>query len=113
MSISKRPPEVIIEKASDYRTIIVSAVFGGHRPGCFEIIIYTDETIADDALSSIPPDPTRIKVKRILQCRLVMDPFQAKSFMLWLKKHIEDYEKEFGEIKLPKKMEKGEPTYIK
>jgi len=108
----KRPPEVVVERSPDYKTIIVSGVFGGHRPGFFEAIVYTDELLADEALASIPPDAERFKIKRTLQCRLVIDPVQAKSLLEWLKRHVEQYEKEFGEIR-PSPKEEKEQTYIR
>jgi len=110
--MARRPPEIIVEKSPDYKTIIVSGVFGGHRPGFFEVIVYTDELVADEALSSVPPDTDKIKVKRTLQCRLVMDPVEAKSFFEWFKQHMEQYEKEFGEIKI-RPEERREQTYIR
>jgi len=111
--MAKRPPEVILERAPDYRTIIVSAIYGGHRPGYFEVIVYTDEMVADEVLASIPPATERLKIKRTLQCRLVIDPIQAKSLMRWFKEHIEAYEKQFGEIKIMPEGEEGKATYIK
>ena len=82
-------------------------VFLGHRPGYFEIVVYTEEMIADDALSSLKPEPKKIKVKRVLQCRLIIDPIQAKSIAKWLNEHIKQYEKSFGEIKLPSEKPQG------
>ena len=110
--MGRRPPEIIVERDPSYRSIVVSGVFGGHRPGFFEAIVYTDELVADDALSSIPPATERIKIKRVLQCRLVMDPVQAKNLLQWLKQHIDRYEKEFGEIK-PAPKEEREQSYIR
>ena len=101
MSQPRPPPKVEISKHENYRTIIVNGVFGGHRAGYFEAVIYTDEMVADESLSTIPPDPTKVRVKRELQCRLVMDPVQAKMLMKWLAQHIEQYEKAFGKIVLP------------
>ena len=97
-------PEIRVEKHKDYRTIIVNGVYGGHRPGFFEAIIYTDEIEADEALSTIPPSSEKVKIRRVLQCRLVMDPVQAKSIQQWLTRHIEEYEKKFGKIPLPEKV---------
>jgi len=103
-----------VVRDDSYRTILVNGVFGGHRPGFFEAIVYTDEIIADDALSSMPPSPEQVKIKRVLQCRLVMDPVQAKSLLNWLSEHVSEYEKKFGKITLPGeiKLEKRELGYI-
>jgi len=109
---AEKPPKIEVEKDPQYKTIIVSGVFGGHRPGFFEAVIYTDEIVADEALKSIPPDARKIYVKRVIKCRLLMDPFQAKSFAEWLMRHVKEYEKKFGEIKIPKKATSEKPSYI-
>jgi hypothetical protein len=96
---------------------IVNGVFGGHRPGFFEAVVYTDEMMADEALSKAPPLSEKVKIRRILQCRLIMDPIQAKSLFNWLSNHIKEYEKLFGKIVLPSELpqvsrRKEEPSYI-
>lgn len=102
-----------VERSPCYRTIVVSGVFGGHRPGFFEAIVYTDELMADRALESQPPDSSKVAVKRTIQCRLLMNPFQAKALLMWLKEHVEAYERKFGEIKLPEKPRRAEgPGYM-
>jgi len=83
-------------------------VFGGHRPGSFDAIIYTDEFTADDALASVPPDAGKVTIKRTLQVRLVFDPVQAKSFAHWLNSHIQKYEEIFGKIPSPGDIRPGE-----
>lgn len=111
----QRPPEIVIEKYDGYRTIIVNGFFGGHRPGFFEAVIYTDELLTDEALSIFPPDNTKIKIKRTLQSRLVFDPVQAKALSQWLTDHIGKYEKMFGEIPDPSKhpkQQKGKDSTI-
>ena len=103
----QRPPKVVAEKHEHYRTINVNGFYGGHRPGFFEAVVYTDEMITEEALSSIPPDSSKIVVKRTVQTRLVMDPFQAKSFLKWLSDHIKQYETVFGKIPDLGTLEKG------
>jgi hypothetical protein len=101
-----------VEKHPDFRTIIVSGVFGGHRPGYFEAITYTDELVADEALATPVTDPTKAHGKRTIQCRLYFDPLTAKSIAAWLNGHVADYEKEFGAIKTPAEPpQKGRATY--
>ena len=100
--VAKPPPKITIEKHEGYRTIFQSGVFGGHRPGFFEWVVYTDEMIADEALSTLPPDPNKVYIKRTLQCRIIVTPEQAKSMAEWLNNHIREYEKKFGKIITPK-----------
>ena len=106
MSKTQKLPKFVVQKDEHYRDIIVNGVYGGHRPGFFEALIYTEEIVADDALSSQPIDGKKIYIQRTLQCRLILDPVQAKSFAKWLKNHITAYEKTFGKIVMPEELGK-------
>jgi len=108
MTSGRPPPKIIVEKHENYRTIIQSGVFGGHRPGFFEWIVYTDEISAEDALSTIPPDSAKLYIKRTLQCRLILSPVQAKILYEWLGEHIRKYEEIYGKIITPKELKKSE-----
>jgi hypothetical protein len=99
----QRPPEVNIEFSPDYRTIIISGIFGGHRPGFFEAVVYSDELNPVEAFKTIQPDVTKVKIKRTMQIRLYFDPIQAKSILKWLSEHVQQYEKSFGVIPEPGK----------
>ncbi len=98
-------PKIIVEKHKDYRTIVVDGVFGGHKPGAFEIIVYTDELEPDEALAAVPTAKEKVKVKRTVQCRLVLSPVQAKSLEKWLSTQLQAYEKKFGKIPFPAEKE--------
>ncbi|MEM2926005.1 MAG: hypothetical protein QW220_06050 [Candidatus Bathyarchaeia archaeon] len=104
-------PKVEVAKDPNYRTILVNGLFGGHRPGFFEAIVYTDEMVAEDALATLRGDPSKVRIRRTLQCRLLMDPVQAKSIAKWLTGHIAEYERTFGKIPTPEeaqhRQEKG------
>ena len=94
----ERELSVSVERDPEFRTIVVSGLFGGHRPGFVEAVAYTDELVTDEALKSIKPDSSKLAIKRTLQCRLYIDPVTAKSINQWLNKHIAEYESEFGPI---------------
>ncbi len=98
MSSRRPPPKIIVEKHEGYRTIIQNGIWGGRRPGFFEYVIHTDEIMVGESLSTIPPDPSKVQIKRVLQCRIVLDAVQAKILCKWLTQHIEQYEKQFGKI---------------
>jgi len=104
MSDMESSPKITVKKDDHYRDVIVNGVFGGHRPGFFEAIVYTDEMIADDALSTLATDPRKVHIQRVIQCRLIIDPVQAKSIARWFNKHIEAYEKAFGKIVMPEEV---------
>lgn len=113
----KGHPKVEVAKHENYRTIIVNGVLGGLRPGFFEAIVYTDEVVGDEALSTALSSPEKAYIKRTIQCRLVFDPFQAKSLAQWLTNNVKEYEKLFGKIptsnELEKEKGKAASTYIK
>jgi len=102
----KPPPKIVVERHEKYRGIVQSGVIGGVRPGFLEWVVYTDETIMDDSLTTVPPDPAKSYVKRTLQCRLVLTAIGAKIFSQWLADNINKYEKTFGKIAMPKEMMK-------
>jgi len=104
--MSEKPPKFVVQKDEHYRDIIVNGVYGGRRPGYFEAILYTDELSGDEALRSVPPDTGKIVIRRTIQCRLVIDPVQAKSIARWLSNHVAEYEKEFGKIPFPEEIER-------
>ena len=94
-------PKIEVVVDSNYRSIIVNGLFGGHRPGYFEGIVYTDELEGKEALSTAQLAPERAFIKRTIQCRLVIDPVTAKSISKWLNEHIAQYEQVFGKIPSP------------
>lgn len=96
--IQPRDLRVETVRAEDYKTVIVDGVFGGSRSGLFEMVCYTDEMCADEALASVIPDGSKVYIRRTLQCRLVLTPMQAKGLLNWLTQTLKQYEKQFGKI---------------
>ena len=106
MPKTQKLPMFVVQKDEHYRDIIVNGVFGGHRPGFFEALIYTEEIMADEALSSQPIDSKKVHIQRTLKCRLILDPVQAKVFAKWLNYHISAFERDFGKIVTPEELGK-------
>lgn len=100
-----RAPKIEVIEDPEYKTLVVNGMFGGHRPGYFEAIIYTDELMAKDALSTAKLAPELAFIKRTLKCRLVIDPSTAKSITKWFNEHIQIYERMFGKIPTPEDRE--------
>jgi len=96
--IEPRDLKVETKRADDFKTIIVDGVFGGTRAGLFEMVCYSDELNAEEALASIIPDGSKVNVKRTLECRLVLTPIQAKGLLNWLSQSLDQYEKQFGKV---------------
>jgi hypothetical protein len=95
-----RRPSVEAEYSPNYRKINVNRVVGGLRPGFFEIDIVSEETNYRDLLSEDPIILGQGKevLKRTIECKLIMDPFQTKEFLRFLTLQIQRYEKLMGEI---------------
>ncbi|MFB0543875.1 MAG: DUF3467 domain-containing protein [Candidatus Bathyarchaeia archaeon] len=108
------PKDLKVEttRAEDYKTIIVDGVFGGSRSGLFEMVCYTDELSAEEALSSIIPDGSKVYIKRTLRCRLVLTPIQAKALLNWLTQSLNQYEKQFGKIPLPERQKEEKRSFL-
>ena len=98
-------PKIEVVEDQEYKTIIVNGMFGGHRPGYLEAIVYTDELVATEALGTAKLAPERAFLKRTIKCRLVFDPVTAKSVSKWFSTHINEYEKMFGAIPSPEDRE--------
>ncbi len=94
-------PKVEVSEDPQYKSINVSGVFGGQRPGYFEAILFTDQLEAREALSSVNPILERAYIRRTLQCRLIIDPVTAKSILGWLENSIKQYEQVWGKIASP------------
>lgn len=104
--------KVETERAEVYKTIIVDGVFGGSRSGLFEMVCYTDELCADEALASIIPDGSKIYIKRTLQCRLVLTPIQAKGLLNWLTNSLKQFEKQFGKIPVVERQKEDKRSFL-
>ena len=91
-------PDVKTEQHPSYRTINVNGVFGGLRGMYVDAILYSEELNAKEALSSADISPLKTSINRTLECRLVIDPLQAKSLAEWLMSKVNEYEIRFGRI---------------
>lgn len=97
-------PEIEAKEHTNYRTINVNGVFGGPRGMYFEIFVYSDELKVTKALSILNAAPEKATIQRTVECRLIIDPFQAKSLAQWLEAHVAEYEKTFGRIPSPEEV---------
>jgi len=90
-------PEIEVKEHPNFRTINVGGVYGMPLGMHFEVIVYSEQFEVAGALSSaqmtMPP-----RVNRTIECRLIIDPFQAKSIVQWLTTQVNAFEKQFGHI---------------
>lgn len=98
--------DVEAKEHPNYRTIIVNGAYGGARPMYFDIVLYSDEyNPIKDLSTTIKTANEKPIVNRTLECRLIIDPFQAKILSQWLANHVNEYEKQFGRIPSPEEIQ--------
>ncbi len=100
--------------SNTYKTINVGGIIGGIRPGFFEVVVYSEEIEIEKALETLQCNPRETTARRTVECRLIMNPFAAKSIAEWLLTNVQEYESKFGEITMENFDEKStlelEPT---
>jgi hypothetical protein len=97
-------PDIETNESPNFRTINVNGIFGGHRPMYFEAVLFSDELKPMKALGQNAA-PEKSTMKRTLECRLILDPYQAKAIAMWMLNHVNDYEKKFGHIPSPEEIQ--------
>lgn len=95
---------VKVEQSPHYRTINVGGVYGTFHPMYFEVLLYSNDMIPDKILSTTDTVQGMPDLKRIIESRLILDPFMAKVFYMWLGNHIKRYEDAFGVIPSPEEV---------
>ncbi len=96
--------EIQVKEHPNFRTINVNGVFGGARGMYFDIVLFSDESKVSSALSTIGTAPEKTTINRTLECRLIIDPSNAKAISQWLMLNIAEYEKQFGRIPSPEEL---------
>lgn len=99
-----KSPEIQVKEHPNFRTINVNGVFGGARGMYFDIVLFSDESKVGSALSTIRTAPEKTTINRTLECRLIIDPLNAKAISQWLMISIAEYEKQFGRIPSPEEL---------
>lgn len=93
--------KIEVEEHPNYRTINVNGVIASHGPASIQLILFSDDLEVSETLSDPNLSTSNIRPKRILECRLLMDPYAAKVIQSAINAHVEDYEKKFGKITAP------------
>ena len=102
-------PEIEAREHPNFRTINVSGAYGGVRPMYFEVVLYSDEFKLTKVLSTAKTSDKPL-VNRTIECRLIIDPFQAKIISQWLASHVNEYESKFGRIPSPEEIQDKAPS---
>jgi len=98
-------PEIKSEYSPTFKRINVNGIFGGVRPSGVEAVIYSEHNDIEKVLETQPLSANRTIVKRIIECELIIDPMQMKSFHKWLTDKIKDYEELIGPIPSPEEVQ--------
>ena len=96
--------EIEVKEHPNFRTINVNGVFGGARGMYFDIVLFSEENNVGSALSTMKPAAEKTTINRTLECRLIIDPLNAKAISQWLVQSISEYEKQFGRIPSPEEL---------
>lgn len=84
---------------SNYRTVKVSGAIGIIVQNNLEVTLFSDDLNCNDYAADPTVKTGQIRPRRIIECKLVMEPAAAKSLHNVLSTTIGDYEKVHGTIK--------------
>ena len=84
-----------------YRTILAGNLFAALRNGQFEFDVISESVDIEPTLSTEIADFTKSRLKRTIECKLVVSPLQLKAWIPFFQNHIDQYEAAFGSINLP------------
>lgn len=98
-------PEIYSEYSEKFQRIHVADILGSIIPGGVDVTIYSEYSDVKQALSTHPVSPTRIKIKRVVECELIIDPMTMKNIHKWLGEKIKAYEEAFGSIPSPEEVQ--------
>lgn len=90
--------EIQGEYSPTFKRVIVGGVFSAVQPLGPETAIYSEERKIDRVITTEPMSTNRMILKRVVECELIFDPMQMKTFQKWLGTKIEEYENVSGRI---------------
>ena len=102
--MSEGIPEISCKYSDTYKKIVVADVIGGIRPIGVSMTVYSEDSDFTAALETQPVSGGRVKIKRIVEAELVINPLELKSIHAWLGDKIKEYEDAFGPIRSPEEI---------
>lgn len=93
--IKKKMVKIKVKKAEDFQRIYAIGALGGHTPWDFRIGFYNDVPRMEEVAPGSPP-----VMDREISFEVMLSPTAAKELLLWLGSHVQQFEKQFGPIKL-------------
>ena len=98
-------PKIYSEYSDKFKRIYVADVLGMIMPGGLEVTVYSEQGDVKEALETQPVSANQIKVKRIIECDLIINPMEMKNIHKWLGGKIKAYEEAFGQIPSPEEVQ--------
>jgi hypothetical protein len=93
------PEKVTTKKSPEFRQFYATSVFGNLTPMDCRMTFYVE----DITVKKEQPNIEEVEVEgitRTVQAQVFMSPYSAKLMSRWLSQQVEEYEQEYGEIKL-------------
>jgi hypothetical protein len=90
--------KIKVDESPNYRTINVAGGIGSHHQLGIQLVLFSDEFDCTNALSETNIDTKKLGIRRIIECRLSLDPYVAINIRNLLNIQISKYEEKFGKI---------------
>jgi len=104
------PPKFEDTVSPEFRYIYATGVFGGIAPDDARIIFYLDRLVPETTSREVPGSMELKKVNRELQIEVHCSPFQFKAIAAWMNRNLEQFEKQFGPIRMGPPIPEEEKT---
>jgi len=95
MKKNSSSPSIKMRKSSNFKQIYCISASEAFTPFDFSVGFYNDHATIEDPAG-------RLVIDRTINAEIIMSPVAAKSLEQWLNGHINDFEKKFGAISIPK-----------
>ena len=112
MSSKEINPEIIVEYSQTFKRIVLTGMYGSISPLGAETTVYSEYGVVDDILKKPDLDMKKIKIKRVIECDLIINPLQMVSLRDWFNKKIIEYEQIFGKIKNIKEIDENAKSIL-
>ena len=105
------PPKFVDSISEYYRVVYTTGVFGGITPNDARIVFYLDRVVPETTSKETPGSMELKHIDRELQMELHCTLVQFKSIAQWMNIHVQNFEKQFGPIRMgPPVTEKKEDS---
>jgi hypothetical protein len=107
-------PSIEVEPAEtspQFRKIVVDGAMGFVNHIGLRLTLYSENAVYNEILSSIPTTLHKRKLKRTIECELIVSPQTLREIHRFLGEQIEHYEAIYGKIPSSKEIESNRKKY--